>query len=250
MANRIKFKLLDKYKNPTYAISQKADGNMSYSWGDSAEVLNNRKRFLLENNLEPQQCVVVRVLDGTDILAIEDSQIGNGMFDIATALHGDALITDKSNIVLCLLIADCLPIFFYDPKQKVIALAHLGWKSTNGRLSQKVISQMIENYQCDPKNILVAIGPGIHKQSHIFDRPVLQESLPDWQPFLKEMPNNQMSIDNIGYNQKQLLDSGIKPANVEISPIDTANDQNYFSHYRSVRTGQPEGRFMVVLSLI
>ena len=39
-------------------------------------------------------------------------------------LVGDALITNKKNIVLGILTADCAPIIIYDPKLKIISAIH------------------------------------------------------------------------------------------------------------------------------
>ncbi|MDO8513769.1 MAG: polyphenol oxidase family protein [bacterium] len=231
------------------AISEINDGNMSYVWGNHQEVLENRTKFLEKSGFDTNNCAVMSVTHGTDILIADQSYRGKGMFDHSTALKVDALMTQDPKIVLCLLIADCLPIVFYDPKKNILALAHMGWKSTNEKLAMKLITLMKQKFGSNPKDIVVSIGPGIHKKSSIFPSPVLQEKTLNWQPYLKNLPNNQTSVDNLGYNYQQLLDSGIIAKNIEINPIDTAQSPDYFSHYRSVRTGESEGRFMVAVRL-
>ncbi len=44
----------------------------------------------------------------------------------------------------------------------------------------------------------------------------------------------------IGYNQKQLLDMGVKANNIYTSSIDTFTSPEYFSHYRAMRRKENE----------
>lgn len=52
-----------------------------------------------------------------------------------------------------------------------------------------------------------------------------------------------------GCNRKQLLDMKVKETNIYTSSIDTFKSPEYFSHYRSVRTGEDEGRFATVVGM-
>ena len=54
-----------------------------------------------------------------------------------TKLVGDALITNKKNIVLGILTADCAPIIIYDPKLKIISAIHAGWKGAYKEIIKK-----------------------------------------------------------------------------------------------------------------
>jgi len=41
---------------------------------------------------------------------------------------GDGLITHLSNVAISILCADCQAIYLYDPTNRVIAVAHAGWR--------------------------------------------------------------------------------------------------------------------------
>ncbi len=71
----------------------------------------------------------------------------------------DGLVTDCKGITLVTFFADCVPLFFLDPKRKVIGLAHSGWKGTEKRIGEKMIDKMMREYGCRPYDILCAIGP-------------------------------------------------------------------------------------------
>ncbi|MCW3075896.1 MAG: laccase [Bacteroidetes bacterium] len=74
--------------------------------------------------------------------------------------EGDALVTDKKNMVLAVSIADCYPILFHDPVNNVIGAAHAGWRGTVNLIAETTLHEMIK-LGAQPENIRVAIGQGI-----------------------------------------------------------------------------------------
>ena len=222
------------------------DGNMSFLWGETDEVLENRTKLLEKNNLDINNCVNLSTQRGSNILKVTINDAGKGMKDTDSAIKGDGLITNE-DLALCLLTADCLPISFFDPKKGVIGLAHAGWRGTDEKITSKMAEKFINEFGSDPKDIEVEIGPGVRKESFIFENPV-QKEMPEWQPYLKYLPDGQTSIDLFAYNKQQLIDVGILEENIKVSNINTGTDENYFSHYRSVRTGEKEGRFFTIVT--
>jgi hypothetical protein len=149
---------------------------------------------------------------------------------------------------LYFVIADCLPIIFFDPEKKVVALVHCGWKSTNLHLAEKVGKMMVKKYNCSPDKIIVGFGPSARKESYAFSDLKIEDH-PDWRPYLKDLGNGEVSSDVTEYNLDQSIGLGIKKENIEISPYDTIKSPLFYSHYRSVRTGEMEGRFAAVVGM-
>ena len=75
----------------------------------------------------------------------------------------DGLITDKSNIALTTKNADCILFLLYDPVKKVIGNVHSGWKGTFKKIVEKAVVKMIDNYKCNPQDIICCICPSIRK---------------------------------------------------------------------------------------
>ena len=75
-------------------------------------------------------------------------------------LEGDALVTDKRNMPVAVLTADCAPILMYDEDAGMIAAIHVGWKGAYKDIIKKVVKFMIKK-GCSPNNITTAIGPCI-----------------------------------------------------------------------------------------
>ncbi len=225
-----------------YAQSNKQDGNLSLRHGFEEQVIPQRQAFLSKYGISSQDCVFIETEHGEKITHVGSSDRGR-------SIQTEALVTGEKGVILFLLTADCFPVSFYDPQKELVALAHMGWKPTDKELALKVIEEMKSVYGSRPEDIEVFIGPGIHKESYKFVDPV-QKQMPNWTTFLTDLPNGETQIDIIAYIQRQAIRGGVLQENIKIDPADTANSEDYFSHYRSVRTGESEARFATILGLV
>lgn len=117
----------------------------------------------------------------------------------------DALVTNKPNTPLMVMVADCIPILFYDNVKRVIAVAHAGRVGTFENISSNTIDKMIQQYNCDVKNIEVELGPSIQKCCY----EVSQELAKLTQESFGDKFVNGRNIDLQAINKKQLLNKGI-----------------------------------------
>lgn len=89
---------------------------------------------------------------------IENVQKGDEKFD-----EVDGVITDKVGITLCTTSADCTSLLFYDPVERVTGDVHSGWRGTLQKIGKKAVEKMVEQYNCNPKDIICCICPHIRK---------------------------------------------------------------------------------------
>ena len=75
----------------------------------------------------------------------------------------DGLITNKDDITLSTSSADCTSLLLYDPIKKVIGSIHSGWRGTLQRIGQKAVKKMIDEFGCNPEDIICCICPHIRK---------------------------------------------------------------------------------------
>jgi purine-nucleoside/S-methyl-5'-thioadenosine phosphorylase / adenosine deaminase len=228
-------------KDLVMGTSTVVDGNMSVNWGSEDEVINNRKKFLKKLGLSYSECVMASLMRGTGI-RVTDSH------DRGKYPECDCLITAQTGLPLMMVTADCFPVVLYEPAEKLLALVHLGYQGTDGRLAEKAVRRLLKmGAECS--RLEVFIGPGVRKESYRWKGgEVNQSGDKNWQAFL-EIKNGFTHVDIPEYIKKQLADGGIKPENITDSMIDTGRDRNYFSHYRAKRTGEPEGRFATVVMM-
>jgi YfiH family protein len=81
----------------------------------------------------------------------------------------DALATATRRLPLVVRVADCGPIFFYDPVRKAIAVAHSGRRGTEGNIGAATVDCLRENYGSEPGALIVQLGPCIRPPHYEVD---------------------------------------------------------------------------------
>lgn len=220
-----------------------ADGNMSFKHGPADEVLQNRQRFIKKLRCEPSGCVMMNS-DHKDIVTVVGSETGTNHFGLQSSIIADALITQDPDITLLLLTADCLPIALHDEATNTIGLIHLSRHTFCLALLEKTFLAL-RKLGSAPDDVVVEIGPHIHQESYVFPLPLQEEPTKLKQYIEKE--NDQAYIDLTRAATETLIDLGVRSNKITVSPIDTCKHENYFSHVRSMKIGEPEGRIVTAV---
>ncbi|OGM10042.1 hypothetical protein A2159_00360 [Candidatus Woesebacteria bacterium RBG_13_34_9] len=242
-----------KYKNLYHFFSDKSERNMaSVILGkpfDFNVVLENRKKFLRKIKVNMNSCICIWVLgkDGVGVAGSQDK--GISMKDYRKAVKIDSLITNHKGLYLFLLTADCAPVIVFDPIKKTIGLVHVGWKGADLNIVQKVILKMHKEYDSDAKDMVVGIGPCARKDSFIKKSPSQIDDL-KWKKFLEPMGNMVFKVDFLGLCKEQLVNGGVKEENIFDCYIDTARNNNFFSHTRERELPlNQQGRFACIVGI-
>ena len=220
-----------------YYFSRVEDGNLDFRFGVKGEVMENRKKFLVKIGMRTENFVVLRVTHGDGMEIVRGKDRGR-------EVDADALVTGERAVGMMLLTADCIPVIIGDESAGVLGLVHLGWQGVDKELVTKVVEKM---NSLGGRDLRAVIGPGVRKESYVFEGRIVQANDSKWQPFLEKQGGGRTAIDLVGFIKKQLVDCGVK--RIEDCGIDTAKNKNYFSHYRAVRTGELEGRFATVVMM-
>lgn len=152
----------------------------------------------------------------------------------------DAIITQDKNIALCVVVADCNPILFYDKTKGVIAVAHAGRLGSYGAITTKTLQLMQQSFTCKPIDIEVFIGPSIRKCCY----EVGVEVISGFEKFTCNK-EGKIFLDLLSLNLGQLRQFGVLQDNIKVHPSCTCCDENYFSY----RRGATKQRFCGVILL-
>ena len=152
----------------------------------------------------------------------------------------DALITNKKNILIGVLTADCAPILIYDPIKRIISVIHAGWKGAYKGILKNVITFLKSNGS-NIKDLVVAIGPCISIKNYEVKADFLRK-------FIKKNKNNNIffkfSNKKIYFNLKKYISFEIKKLGInklEVINKDTFEEKNtYFSARRSLTKKQSD----------
>jgi YfiH family protein len=184
----------------------------------------------------------IKIVDYTDI--------GKGIEKQSDIKNIDALITNLPGVPLITFYADCVPLFFLDPDNKVVALAHAGWKGTMHKIGAKTILRMKEVFGTNPSRCLVGIGPSIEKSCFEVGNEVFEQfegAYKDTASFCELKDNSKYIIDLWEANKLSLIEVGVEVDNITISGMCTKCHSNLFFSHR--RQGSQRGSLSAIIEL-
>lgn len=150
----------------------------------------------------------------------------------------DGLVTNLVDVALLTYSADCQTIMLYDPNKKVIGNIHSGWVGTLNKIVVNGIRVMVEEYGCNPKNIIACINPSILKCCFEVDQDVVDkfndtfENMMDFVT-LGEIKENKQKyfIDTVGLNRRVMMEQGLLDSNIFTAKECTkCNCDKYYSY--------------------
>lgn len=258
--------------------------NVSYSTGDDFEnVIRNRLLVLQALHIQTYLCATLWMVHGAEVAILDADSWDDWRFDWPHRSYrideqeliwttkprrkADALITRHRGVALAMSSADCVPLMFYDPVEKVIGIAHAGWRGTARGVAAITIDTMCEQFGSQPNNIRAGIGPSIgpccYEVTGELQRYFLGQqefdSIPTDRRYrkliresavfaLKQMPDREsLRLDLWETNRNQLLMAGVLPEHLESSEICTSCEKERFFSHRGEHG--KAGRFPTILAL-
>ncbi|MGM0409935.1 MAG: peptidoglycan editing factor PgeF [Bacillota bacterium] len=217
----------------------------------SINVIKNRKIVAKKLNLNFSSFTTAEQIHGNNVYIVKESDRGKGSLNYNNSIKNtDALITNSSNIVLFSYYADCVPLYFFDPKNKVIALAHAGWKGTLNKIALNVLKKMRLNFSTDIAKCIVAIGPAISKNHYEVDKNLINKFDKEFKnisQFFVHKFKDKYLLDLKSLNENILLNNGIYKENLIKSKLCTYENEENFYSYR--RDNGKTGRMASIISL-
>jgi YfiH family protein len=235
------FKIFSKFKNLLTYVGRKKDGNFSLQYSTKKEVNENKKKLAKKLNIDWKKIYSFKQYHSNKVLLIRSIK------QELEEPKADGMITNKKNIFLLVKTADCFPVVFYDPKKQIAGAVHVGWRGAIEKIFDVALLKMISFFGCEPKDILIGIGPGIRKCC-FKHKTLIQAKLPEWEKYI-EVDNRWKRLDIASFIKDQLIEAGISKKNIEDMKICTNCDKNFYSHFRSLKTGEPQGRFATIIGL-
>jgi len=233
-------------KDFLYGFSQISDGTMSFKFGSTKLVRQNRQNFCQKLGIDIKNCATSQLEHKDKIIRLTNNDLGRNMLTPDYDLTADALVTSQPGLYLFTVVADCLVIILVDPQNKSLGLIHAGWQGLNLNIIPKTAAYLQNNLNSQPKNLLAIISPAIQTCCYAYES-VKQSADKTWQPFLNKQADGLIHIDLINLAKQQLTKAGIKLNNIIANSACTAHNHNYYSHFRDQQQNQPDkGRFTVV----
>ncbi len=214
--------------------------NLSFSdeRGDKKEnVRENYLRLCTAVGIKSENLVLSKQTHTNNVKIVSKEHCGTGISK-PSFCDVDGLITNEQGVALVTQYADCTPLLFCDPIKKVIATSHAGWRGTVKLIGKVTVEKMVNDFGCEPKNIIAAIGPCIGQCCYEVDDPVFSEfkklGFLELDKIFKSKTNGKYMLNLVEANRQILLNSGIPNTNIDLSDICTCcNSEDLFSHRAS-----------------
>lgn len=201
---------------------------------DPDKVRENRRRVSSWFGLPLERLATAHQVHSPDVVVV------GGDYD-GSRPQADAQVTASPGIILGVLTADCGPILFADPQNRVIGAAHAGWKGALGGVLENTIEAMIA-LGARRENIHATLGPSISKANYevgpeFVDRFVATNSA--FEPFFtpSAKPGHAM-FDLPGLTVMRLAEAGVTADSIDLCTY--AAPEAFFSYRRTTHAGEPD----------
>ncbi len=198
--------------------------------GNLAQANQSRTDFLNKNGIQPEATTLVRLkYEGDDYCryaTIDDTFKGDGIVRESTVVN-DALVVTRPQHALFLPLADCIGAVLHDPVKNILMVSHLGRHNLEQYGGTRSVEFLQEHHNVDPQDVTVWLSPAAGKSNY----PLFEF--------------NNRSMHEVA--MEQFIRAGIRAENIDISPIDSSQDANYYSHNQFLKGRRDnDGRFAVV----
>jgi polyphenol oxidase len=209
--------------------------NVGYGSNDELTSIDQNRRLAIAAILPGAELATVHQVHSADVVYVDQP------WPQSERPRADAMVTDRPNLLLGILTADCAPVLFADTEAGVIGAAHAGWRGALAGVTDATIAAM-EQLGARRDRICTAIGPCIGQASYEVDegfRTRFLEPDPANERFFSDPTWGKPHFDLEAYVEHRLRSSGI--ATVEALHLDTyADPDRFYSYRRATHRGEAD----------
>ncbi|MCI1304610.1 MAG: peptidoglycan editing factor PgeF [Lachnospiraceae bacterium] len=213
--------------------------NLKNGIGDRDEnVAENFRRVADGLGISPDDFVLTDQTHTANVRVVTEADRGRGVTKKRDYRDVDGLVTNVPGLVLAVFSADCVPVFFVDPKRRAVGLAHSGWKGTVQRIGAETIRLMSRQYGTDPADLICAVGPSICRDCYEVSEDVAEQFRDAFPGHEAELLTGgragHYQLDLWAANRIVLTEAGVLPEHIGMTDLCTCcNPKRLFSHRAS-----------------
>ena len=242
----VSFQIFAPYSKLLCAVSTRRGGfsqgaysglNLGLHIGDQRPLVHkNRECFYQHLALTGQQVAFGEQMHTANAMLVHDA----GIFK-----KTDALITQKKNVFLAVLIADCFPVFLFDPASTTVAVIHAGWRGTRAGIIENTLDLLRLELNLQAGGMIAAVGPGLQRECFEVRKDVYE--LFDGQYLSPHREADKKYLDLRQVIVDKLRRQGVSEERLEWSNECTMCSAEKFYSYR--RQGKNSGRMMAIIGI-
>ena len=240
--------VLDRFEGLFHAVTCRDGGrsappydtmNLSLGVGDDARSVNANRRQL--QRITGGVHVYARQDHGTRVAVVDSRMIDNRDAIVTVPTAADALVTDQAGVHLAIQTADCQAVMLFDPRRRVVANIHSGWRGSVANIIGRTIAVMQRTFACDPAEMSAAIGPSLGPCCAEFVNYRTEIPHPLWSHRV-----GRHHFDFWQISRRQLVQAGVFEDRIDDAGICTRCNPHLFYSYRAARQ---TGRFVALIGM-
>ncbi|KQB85226.1 peptidoglycan editing factor PgeF [Corynebacterium oculi] len=150
----------------------------------------------------------------------------------------DALVTTTPNLVLAVLVADCVPVLLSDARAGVVAAVHAGRLGARNGILPRAVEAMVR-CGAHPEDVHALVGPAAAGESYEVPEAMARDVEARLPGALTRTQAGTPGLDLRAGLERQLRGLGVRA--VDVDPRDTIADEQFFSYRREGTTGRQAG---------
>jgi len=219
--------------------------NVGYGSNDDRAAIDENRCLAIQSLLAGAELATVHQVHSAEVVYAERP------WPQSDRPRADAMVTDRPNLLLGILTADCAPVLIADSQAGVIGAAHAGWRGALAGVTDSTIAAM-EQLGARRDDIHAAVGPCIAQPSYEVDegfRARFLQAHADNERFFMTGPADKPHFDLEAYVVHRLIAAGI--GEVEALSLDTyADPDRFYSYRRSTHRGEADyGRQLSAIAI-
>jgi polyphenol oxidase len=227
------------------SVGECAGLNVGFGSNDDREAIAGNRRLAIAALLPEAELATVHQVHSAEVV------VADAPWPQDARPRADALVTDRPNLLLGILTADCAPVLFADHKAVVVGAAHAGWRGALAGVTDATIEAM-ERLGARRERIHAAVGPCIAQPSYEVDEAFRARFLDadgENARFFVPGPADKPHFDLEGYVVHRLIAAGV--GEVEELNLDTyAGADRFFSYRRATHRGEADyGRQLSAIAI-
>lgn len=142
---------------PLAGMTLRSAGSMRFRWNETNPARQAQLSLMTASSPE-KVFVPVELIHSHIVYNVKSSQDTQG-------LQGDGIITKNTSLIPTVTVADCMPVYLWDPVTKVFGIVHSGWKGTG--IAVDAMNLAAKEYGSRIQDFCVILGPHIQDCCYI-----------------------------------------------------------------------------------
>lgn len=212
--------------------------NLAFHVGDDEEVVRTHRTMVATAVGAP--VLFVNQVHSTLVHTVREGDGRDPAASASAVVTADAIVTDRRDLAIAIMVADCLPVLLVDAEAGVIGAAHAGRRGLLNGILANTVGAMAD-LGADPQRLQVEIGPSICGSCYEVPQHMRAEAVQHLPATWATTRHGTPALDLRAGARQDLERLGVQSAAIGDTSPCTLEDESFYSYRRKPATGRFAG---------